>query len=80
MGQSRVEDILENILGGDNELQEPQSRVEKLLQDIYESGSTGTVPIASETVAGKVKIGEGLAIADDGTVSVSYSNADTTSY
>lgn len=80
MGQSRVEDILENILGGDNELQAPQSRVEVLLTQIYESGSTGGTPIASETVAGKVKIGDGLSITEDGTVSVAYTSADSTNY
>lgn len=34
MGESRGEDILENILGEDNELENPQSRVEEILWSI----------------------------------------------
>ena len=34
MGQSRIEDILENILGADNDIGEPQSRNEYLLIEI----------------------------------------------
>ena len=34
MGQSRTEDILENILGAQHQLEPPQSRVEKLLMDV----------------------------------------------
>lgn len=34
MGQSRIEDILENILGADNDIGEPQSRNEYLLIQI----------------------------------------------
>ncbi len=39
MGQSRNENILENMLGAENELAEPQSRVEELLIDIYNQGA-----------------------------------------
>jgi len=38
MGQSREEDILENILGGENPLSEPQSRNEQILMAILNKG------------------------------------------
>lgn len=41
MGQSRNEDILENILGAQNPLGEPQSREEALLMQILEQGGGG---------------------------------------
>ena len=41
MGQSRTEDILENMLGASNPLPEPQSREESLLQQILEAGGGG---------------------------------------
>lgn len=40
--QSRNEAILQNILGADNELVEPQSRIEVLLQAILEQGALNT--------------------------------------
>lgn len=39
--QSRNEEILQNILGAENELGDPQSRIEELLQEILEQGSGG---------------------------------------
>ena len=36
MGQSRNENILENILGADNEILEPVSRIETLLIQLLE--------------------------------------------
>lgn len=39
--QSRNEAILQNMLGADNVLEPPQSRVEALLQEILESGGGG---------------------------------------
>ena len=52
--QSRNEAILQNILGADNELLPPQSRIEVLLQAILEQGIAGGLP--SHTIAdiGKV--------------------------
>ena len=47
MGQSRNENILENMLGAENELAEPQSRVEELLIDIYNQG-TGLPEVDSD--------------------------------
>ena len=41
MGFSRNEDILENILGADNVLVPPQSRIEYLLQRILQEGAIG---------------------------------------
>ena len=41
MGQSRNENILENMLGASNPVGEPQSRVEELLIDIYNQGGGG---------------------------------------
>ena len=38
MGQSRNENILENMLGAQNELGEPQSRIEDLLMQILDQG------------------------------------------
>lgn len=42
MGQSRNEDILENMLGAQNPLGEPQSREEALLMQILEQGTGGS--------------------------------------
>ena len=39
--QSRNEAILQNMLGADNVLEPPQSRIEALLQEILESGGGG---------------------------------------
>ena len=52
--QSRNEAILQNILGAENELLPPQSRIEVLLQAILEQGIAGGLP--SHTIAdiGKV--------------------------
>ena len=47
MSDSRVEAILENMLGADNTLQPPQSRVEALLQEIAENGAVFVVNISS---------------------------------
>lgn len=41
MGDSRDEDILENILGATNPLEPPQSRIESLLQQILAQGGGG---------------------------------------
>lgn len=41
MGQSRTENILENMLGASNPITEPQSREEALLKQILESGGGG---------------------------------------
>lgn len=51
--QSRSEAILQNMLGADNALEPPQSRVEDLLQQILESGggSGGEVTAAAVTTA-----------------------------
>ena len=38
MGQSRLEDILENMLGAHIELEPPQSRIEALLTQLLETG------------------------------------------
>ena len=48
MGQSRNEDILENILGAENEIGEPQSRIEELLQEILAQGQGGGLPQGTE--------------------------------
>lgn len=37
--QSRNEAILQNILGAENELLEPESRIEKLLTDLLEQSA-----------------------------------------
>ena len=42
MGQSRTENILENMLGASNPIPEPQSREETLLKQILESGGGGS--------------------------------------
>lgn len=42
MGQSRTENILENMLGASNPIHEPQSREEALLKQILESGGGKT--------------------------------------
>ena len=40
--QSRTEAILQNMLGEDNVLDPPQSRVEALLTEILENGGSGS--------------------------------------
>ena len=47
MAQSRVEAILENMLGASNPLETPQSRVEALLQELLEHGSGSMEAITS---------------------------------
>lgn len=48
--QSRNEAILQNILGADNTLGEPQSRIEALLMMIYEAGGAIMTPITTEEI------------------------------
>ncbi len=52
MGQSRNENILENMLGASNPIGEPQSRIEELLIDIYEQGAG--LPDVDQSDDGKV--------------------------
>ena len=58
MAQSREEAILENILGADNTLEPPQSRIEALLTRLLEEGGGGggVVPTPTEYDAGKVPV------------------------
>ena len=49
MGLSRNEDILENLLGAQNELGDPQSRIEALLMQIVDQN---TKMLNLPTVAG----------------------------
>lgn len=49
--KSRNEAILQNMLGAENELEEPQSRIEYLLQEILEQGGTGEVTSAAVATA-----------------------------
>lgn len=73
MPQSRNEAILENMLGADNELGAPQSRIEKLLMELLESGGGGgggyVLKPATASKLGGIKVGENLNITDDGTLS-----------
>lgn len=48
MGQSRTENILENMLGASNPITEPQSREEALLKQILESGGGGSHTYSDE--------------------------------
>ena len=48
MGQSRNENILENMLGAQNPLGEPQSRIEDLLMQILEKGIAGGGTLIAE--------------------------------
>ena len=54
MGQSRNENILENMLGASNPLGEPQSREEALLMQLIDKVGgkilTGTLPAGSTTI------------------------------
>ena len=50
MAQSRVEAILENMLGASNPLEPPQSRVEALLQELLEHGSGSMEAITSSEI------------------------------
>ena len=52
MGQSRNENILENMLGASNPIAEPQSRIEELLIDIYNQGAG--LPDVDQSDDGKV--------------------------
>ena len=73
MAQSRNEAILENMLGADNVLGEPQSRIEKLLMELLESGGGGgggyVLKPATSSKLGGIKVGANLSITDDGTLS-----------
>lgn len=44
---SANEAILQNMLGGENELREPESRIEALLLELLEQGGTGEVTAAA---------------------------------
>ena len=55
MTKSRNEKILENILGADNALQAPQSRIETLLQAILEQGDLSK-PTTAGTYVLKVTV------------------------
>lgn len=51
MGLSRNENILENMLGADNVIVDPQSRIEALLIQILESGGGGAdITVENETL------------------------------
>ena len=81
MGQSRIENILENMLGATHELPEPQSRNEALLTAIYEQGGTGGIPVASTSTLGGVKIdGETITIDENGVISMAVSSGDSVEY
>ncbi|MBR5948163.1 MAG: hypothetical protein IKZ82_05890 [Clostridia bacterium] len=58
MGQSRNENILENMLGKHNELGKPQSRIEQLLMWLLEQGGGGG------TVRERYSVGEELLIGE----------------
>lgn len=56
------------------------TKIQELEDSIGTGGSGGTssdVPVASDSVAGKVKIGSGLDIAEDGTISVNENSIVT---
>lgn len=82
MGQSRTEDILENMLGASNVLQPPQSRNEVLLRAIYDQGGTGgEIPVASTTRLGGVKVdGETINIDANGVISMAVLSGDSVDY
>ena len=54
MAESRVEAILENMLGASNPLEPPQSRVEALLQEILDEGATSMEAITSAEITNVV--------------------------
>lgn len=51
MGQSRNENILENILGASNPIVPPQSRIEELLIQLLEQGSTIDPEVVEQAVS-----------------------------
>ena len=80
MGQSRVENILENALGSSNQLEQPQSRIETLLMQLVES-DVSSLPKASTQTLGGVKVDGTTITADsDGVISVAIANGDGVSY
>lgn len=50
MAESRIEAILENMLGADNVLEPAQSRIEVLLKRLLDEGMGGIDPITSEQI------------------------------
>ncbi len=56
MGKSRIEEILENILGETDQLAEPVSRNEALLIQIYEMLQEGKSLVATVDEDGKVHV------------------------
>ena len=64
--QSRNEAILQNILGADNEILPPVSRIEELLIDILEQGGGGyELPVATASELGGVKVDAGNSVKFD---------------
>lgn len=59
MGKSRNEKILENILGADNEILEPFSRIEKLLLRLLgKLDGTPDEPITAEEITEIINVAE----------------------
>ena len=75
--QSRNEAILQNILGADNEILPPVSRIEELLIDILEQGGGGSLP--SGTAEGDILYWTGSAWAA-GAITNVITNGDEVSY
>lgn len=63
--QSRNEAILQNMLGANNQLEPPQSRIEELLTEILENGGGGgggdgslTSPLVASVDVGGIQSGK----------------------
>ena len=75
MPDSRNEAILENILGADNDLLPPFSRIEKLLLEIYERGVL-SMPVTAGTYALKVTVEDGEPVYEWVTITVTGGDTD----
>ena len=75
---SRIENYLGVIVGQSGAVQpaSPGSRIEEYLAYIIEHGAY-TLPAATASRLGGIKVGTGLSVTADGTLSLGLSNADT---
>ena len=69
------------MLGAENVLEPPQSRIETLLTELLENGGAGNLPIASTDRLGGVKVdGTTIQADENGVISLAVAIGDSESY
>ena len=77
---------IENYLGVLNDQpgavlpEKPESRIEEYLAYMVEHGGGYVLPAATASSLGGIKVGSGLSVTADGTLSLSLPSADTEEY